>query len=621
MEHAAADLTPIGRSGDESWTLLGTIGAGGRVALTRRGVIVPEGGIWSLDWWVGAEDRWHIASGGALVRQSLVEATPVVVSGMRLPGGEIEQRSWCAVDGATGLPVFVVDFHNATSIPVALALAVTAASGSSSTIDVVDGVVAVDGDGVALFSRQPSRYGIASGERSAQEVTIAGEAVPEFPRGGVASKSGSTTVGFVFPLPHTATLRAVLPLRPSVAPSDLLRIDSSALPPQDRVVAGWKTQLARAPRFDLPERQAEEAIDAARSHLLVHVAGDDPLRWPGVAVDGLERSELTLALDEQGLAAEAERLLVSSTDLQNADGSFDGQRLDATASWLVAVERHASLTADAAFGQAMVERVASAAHWLSKRQRGSRLRPSRAFFGIGEGPDWLAVEDRPAYDARWTARAYRSAIGLLDAAGQPDAALAIGRHLAALTEEMSRRSFALEGPGDGALIPNAILRVRNDLLEGEPLWTWRSETDSHDPAQTAAFLRRVRAIVVDDSGVTIDVLPGFDEEWLGQPVAVLRLPTIGGALSIALRWHGARPALLWEMEGDRSFTMTCSSIDASWSTSEQRGEVLLQAPVLDHVHTHDHDHEHDDAHDHAGHDHDHRESVAEPPVDGGGSFT
>ncbi len=616
MEHAAADLTPTGRSVDESWTLLGTIGAGGRVALTRRGVIVPEGGSWSLDWWVGAEDRWHIASSGALVRQSLVDATPVVVSGMRLPGGEIEQCSWCAVDGATGLPVLVVDFHNATSTPVALALAVTAAPRSSSTIDVVDGVVAVDGDGVALFSRQPSRYGIAAGERSAQEVTVAGEAVSEFPRGGVTSQSESTTVGFVFPLPHTATLRAVLPLRSSVAPSELLRIDASALPPHDRVVAGWKTQLARAPRFDIPERQAEEAIDAARSHLLVHVAGDDPLRWPGVAVDGVERSELVLALDEQGLAAEAERLLVSSTDLQNADGSFDRHRLDATASWLVSVERHASLNADAAFAEAMVERVASAAHWLSKRQRGSRLRPSRAFFGSGEGPVWLAVEDRPAYDARWTARAYRSAIALLDSAGQPDAALAIRLHLAALTEEMGRRSFALEGPGDGALMPSAILQVRSDLLAGEPLWTWRSETDPHDPAQTAAFLRRVRAIVVDDSTVTIDVLPGFDEEWLGQPVAVLRLPTIGGALSIALRWHGARPALLWEMEGDRHFTMTCSSIDASWSTSDQRGEVLLEAPVLDHVHTLDHA-----GHDGPGHDHDRRESVAEPPADGGGSFT
>jgi hypothetical protein len=556
-----------------------------------------------------------VASSGAHVRQSLVEATPVVLSGLRLPGGEIEQRAWSAVDGTTGLPVLVVDFHNATKIPVAVAIALSGSSSASTVIDVVDGVVVVNGDGVALFSRQPSRFGIAVGGRSAQEVTVAGDAVPEFPQGGVSSTSGSATVGFVFPLPHTATLRVVLPMRRVVGPSDLARIDVSTLPPHDRVVAGWKAQLARAPRFDFTERQieTEEAIDAARSHMLVHAANDDPLRWPGIPIDGFERSELTMALDEQGLSAEAERLLLAATDLQGADGSLNGSRLDATASWVVAVERHVALTANTAFDEALVERVASAVHWLSKRQRRSRLRPARSFFGAGEGPDWLAEEDRRAYDARWTARAYRSAVLLLEAAGQPDAAQAVRLHLNSLTEEMARRSIALDGPGDGARLADATGQLRSDLLEGEPLWTWSSATDAHDPARTAAFLRNVRSIVVNDDGPTIDLLPSFGEEWLGQPVAVHRLPTIGGSLSFALRWHGARPALLWEVEGDRSFTLTCSAIDASWSSSEHRGEVLLEAPVMDHVHTHL-------AQDH-GHDHGHPERVVDPPSQGGGSFS
>jgi hypothetical protein len=616
MERAAVNQTPDGQPIQEPWALLGTIGAGGRASISRRGVISPEGGAWSLDWWVGAEDRWHIASSGAHVRQSLVDATPVVLSGLRLPGGEIEQRAWSAVDGATGLPVLVVDFYNATKIPVAVAIAISGSSSDSGVIDVVDGIVTVNGDGVALFSRQPSRFGIATDAHSAQEVTVAGDAVPEFPQGGVSSTSGSVTVGFVFPLPHTATLRVVLPLRAAVSPMELSRIDVGALPPHDRVIAGWKAQLARAPRFDFPERQieTEEAIDAARGHLLVHVAGDDPLRWPGTPVDGLERSELTMALDEQGLAAEAERLLLAAIDLQNSDGSFDSSRLDATASWVVAIERHVAFTANNAFAEALVERVASAVHWLSKRQRGSRLRPSRSFFGVGGGPEWLASDDRPAYDARWTARSYRSAISLLEGGGQTDAALAVRRHLDALTEEMHRRSIVAEGQGDGARLFDAAGQLRNDLLEGEPLWTWSSATDAHDPARTAAFLRNVRSIVVNDSDSTIDLLPSFGEEWLGQPVAVHRLPTIGGSLSFALRWHGARPAVLWDVEGDHPFTLTCSAIDPSWSTSEQRGDVLLEAPIMDHVHTHlAHDHDHNHGHDHSG--------SAELPIDGGGSFS
>jgi hypothetical protein len=118
---------------------------------------------------------------------------------------------------------------------------------------------------------------------------------------------------------------------------------------------------------------------------------------------------------------------------------------------------------------------------------------------------------------------------------------------------------------------------------------------------------------VNDSGSTTDVLPAFGEDWLGQPVAVLRVPTIGGSLSFALRWHGARPAILWEVEGDRPFTLTCSAIDPSWSTTDRRGEALLDAPVIDHVHTHvTHDHDHG---------HDHSEPAKEPPVDGGVSFS
>ncbi|CAB4339600.1 MAG: hypothetical protein F2947_00655 [Actinobacteria bacterium] len=607
MERAPLDQNANDRTLADAWVLLGTIGAGGRAKVDRRGVMTPEGATWSLDWWVGAEDRWHVASGSALVRQSLVESTPVVLSAMRLPGGEIEQRAWSVVDGSTGSPVLVVAFHNATSIPVALALAVTSSSNASSTIDFSDGIVTLNGDAIAAFSRLPSRFGIELEGRSAEDITTAGDAVNAFPDGGIELCREGTTTSFVFPLPHTATLQVVLPLGAAMSVADLKCCDLNALPPFERVVAGWKAQTARAPKFDLPERQSEEAIDGSRSHLLVHVAGEDPLRWPGVPVNGLERSDLTMALDEQGLSAEAERLLIASTDLQNADGSFDSRRLDATASWVVTLERHVALSGDAAFADQMIERVASAAHWIAKRQRGSRLRRSSSFFANGNGPVWLDADERVGYDARWTARAYRSAIALLDGAAQPDAALAVRLHLAALLDEMDLRGVSRVGPGDGTVDDGAILRLRRELLSGEPLWVWPSETDAHDPSRTAAFLRNIRAIVASDADGVIDMLPGFNEEWLGQPIAVHRLPTAFGLLSFALRWHGARPALLWEVEGDRNLTLRCASIDPEWSTTDQRGEALLEAPVFDHVHRHL---------DHAS-----EESVPETPVDEGTSFT
>lgn len=592
----------------DRWTLLGTIGAGGRVRIDRHGVVAPEGATWSLDWWVGAEDRWHIASDGALVRQSLVDATPVVLSAMRLPGGEIEQRAWGAVDGGSGLPVLVVDLHNATSVPVALALAFTSSAGDGTTIDVSDGVVSIDGAAVARFSRLPSRFAVDGPGRSARAVTVTGEASATFPSGGVRTGAGRATVAFVFPLPHTATLRVVLPLRADVDVADLARLDPWSLPPFERVVAGWKAQVARAPRFDLPERGLDAAVDAARCHLLVHVATDDPLRFPGVVVDGHVRSELTMALDEQGLSVEGERLLLAALEHQAADGSFDADRLDATAAWLVAAERHVTIGGSAELARALSEPVVSAAHWLSRRQR-NRLRRSHSFFATGAGPRGMSETERVARDARLTRRSYLAAIRLLDIAGETDAALAVRLHLAALVEEMERRAIDDVDPETDIA---SLGRLRADLLAGEPLWAWSSGIDAHDPALTAAFLRNLRALVVDDGSDVVDLLPGFGEPWLGQPLAVHRLPTAAGTLSFALRWHGARPALLWEVEGDRSFTLACSSIDPGWSSREARGETLLSAPVLDHVHL-------SGAFDSAtspdsG-------SAAESPVAGGGSFS
>ncbi|MEX1218400.1 MAG: hypothetical protein WEA11_07780 [Acidimicrobiales bacterium] len=612
---AVSTQAPETVSGD-AWVVVGTIGAGGRAKIDRSGVITPETEVWSLDWWVGAEDRWHSASRTALVRQSLTESTPVVLSAMRMPGGEIEQRAWTAVDGATGLPVLIVEFHNATPVPVALALAFSCAdSEESAVIDFSHGLVTVAGVPVALFSREPSRYGIASESGSAEEVTVAGNAISVFPETGVRSVDGVATAAFVFPVPHTATVRMVLPLaseNPQTTNdvATVARMDVGALPPSDRVVSGWKAQLARAPRFDLPERQIEEAIDGARSHLLMHVAGVEPLRWPRTTVNGLERSELTLALDEQGLFAEAQRLVVAAMELQNADGSFERSCVDVTASWIVSAGRHVALTGDLEFAEHSVEQVASAVHWLSKRQRGRRFRRTSGFFASGDASQPIAGDDRISYDARWTARAYRSAIALLDFAGQPDAALVVRLHLEALGEEMKLRGIDMSGPGDGALLSNAITRLRSDLLEGEPLWTWPTDLDAHDPARTAAFLRNVRSIVVDDDNGIVDLLPGFGEQWLGQPAAMLRVPTIAGSVSFALRWHGARPALLWEVESERSFTMTCTSIDSEWSTTESRGEALLAAPVFAHIHRHSgglYEHEHEES--------------AEPPSDGGGSFS
>ena len=93
----------------------------------------------------------------------------------------------------------------------------------------------------------------------------------------------------------------------------------------------------------------------------------------------------------------------------------------------------------------------------------------------------------------------------------------------------------------------------------------------------ASWCRRVRPV---GTGGTIDLLPGMRPKWYGQSLSFSRMPAAGARMSCALRWHGARPALLWEFDGDvpEGYEVTCRQLDPSFSSTERSGEVLLEAP-------------------------------------------
>jgi hypothetical protein len=68
------------------------------------------------------------------------------------------------------------------------------------------------------------------------------------------------------------------------------------------------------------------------------------------------------------------------------------------------------------------------------------------------------------------------------------------------------------------------------------------------------------------------------DAWWGQSLEVEHAPTHHGDLSFAVRWHGERPALLWELvprAGQGPVRITVPGLDPSFATSELRGEVLL----------------------------------------------
>jgi hypothetical protein len=68
---------------------------------------------------------------------------------------------------------------------------------------------------------------------------------------------------------------------------------------------------------------------------------------------------------------------------------------------------------------------------------------------------------------------------------------------------------------------------------------------------------------------------GIPEAWRGQHFEAHGL-VAGPAsrLSLAVRWHGANPALLWEVTGESVELSADTVVFGRWSTTDRRGEVL-----------------------------------------------
>lgn len=116
------DFVPDGASRNvthRSWTTLGALTSADRATVDPKG-LVNVGRDWSLDWWIGGDDRWHLPSREAAVRQRLVDGAPVVETTMRVPGGDIVHRAFAVRVGDDD--VLAVEVENRTPIPVALAV-------------------------------------------------------------------------------------------------------------------------------------------------------------------------------------------------------------------------------------------------------------------------------------------------------------------------------------------------------------------------------------------------------------------------------------------------------------------------------------------------------------------
>jgi hypothetical protein len=106
-----------------------------------------------------------------------------------------------------------------------------------------------------------------------------------------------------------------------------------------------------------------------------------------------------------------------------------------------------------------------------------------------------------------------------------------------------------------------------------------------DPATSLDVSRHVLPALVHDrlarltARDTVTLLAdGMPTDWYGVSCEAHGI-AVGARhrVSFAVRWHGERPAVLWEIDGPPGLVVR-TGVDESWSTVESRGEALWHAP-------------------------------------------
>jgi hypothetical protein len=120
-------------------------------------------------------------------------------------------------------------------------------------------------------------------------------------------------------------------------------------------------------------------------------------------------------------------------------------------------------------------------------------------------------------------------------------------------------------------------RARRRLRRRAPARATWSHVRERMAAADAELLAAVRAVLVQDHDQGIALFDDWPREWVGQAIDVRDVPTRRGPVSSSVRWHGDRPALLWE--GPSGVTFTAPGLDPAWSSDQPRGEALL-APFV-----------------------------------------
>lgn len=202
----------------ENGELIGCVGNPWRATVDPAGNLIPWDGSAPLEWHIAAGSRWYSPGRESSTRQRRIDGTPVIETGMKVPGGYVFQRTFDTMHRGG---MAVVEVNNESALPVAVAF---------TRSDV-------------LSFRTPT------------EVPIQGIELPP------------TTI--TFPVGHKTTVIIGVPHRdPAAGPLP------AGMPDAELVKKGWLKTCDLASRFELPEPGLADRVTAVRCDALLRPLPD-----------------------------------------------------------------------------------------------------------------------------------------------------------------------------------------------------------------------------------------------------------------------------------------------------------------------------------------------------------
>lgn len=603
------------------WTPVGTVDAGAIADCDPTGLVQMRGETWSLDWWIGAEDRWHYPSNDAAVRQRLIGDSPIIETAMRVPGGDIVQRvfgvratSPLAHESIWEDSGVVVEIENLTAVPVAVAITLRPflldGVGKIATLSADGSVLSVDGRVAAVLSKAVARRVVGQVGTVAQRLEQADD---EEPTGTITLSSGLLEGAFVVALPHTAVVRILMPRSTRSSASGRKQKEPSEgsgptatweAPDSAAIDAGWVAHTKQAARLELPEALLDRVV-ARSERLLLLAATDDFFAASGPTSAAARAAELCDALVRVGMTEPIAPLARALLSLQTLTGSIRmSDRSDASVALLHASVPLLSGKQKEMWATDLVGPVARAIHRISKG-KGLGNRPAdvlerslllrSAITALGRvapslravGQPEVAEEAEKLVQILSTSSEFISIPTLRDVTDAATSSsprwlftegVELRAAVAACESSAIGRAIELARLGDQAVLPDCVDAA--GAACGEL---------AIDPAAIAVRLAATLDLVLVEQPEQLVLLPVWNESWFGAQIEAHGLRTRWGVVSFGVRWHGERPAILWEVlpgigvdPSGLGPELTAPGLDPDWSARGWSGEALLSAigPVV-----------------------------------------